>query len=203
MKEYPSIPYGARNITVYVFPKADGSNIRAEWNKKKGFWKFGSRHRLLDESDRQLGHAVKLFKYHQVDQLNQILKDTGAKDAMVFCEYYGINSSHGNHHPWEEKFIPVIDLALDKRGIILPGDFTKLFRKYIDKLPLEVLLPLTHEKWNDEKTQQVYKGEYPGQTHEGVVCKANQYESPGRPLMFKVKSAAWLKKLKEMGGKEE
>ena len=46
MKQYPSIP-GLKELEklkgrkIYVFDKIDGSNIRAEWNPKKGFYKFG------------------------------------------------------------------------------------------------------------------------------------------------------------------
>ena len=50
MKSYRSIPFANKipeNETFYVFDKLDGSNIRAEWNPKKGFYKFGSRSQLL------------------------------------------------------------------------------------------------------------------------------------------------------------
>ena len=47
MKQYPSISHDIRSVQAYAFDKLDGSNIRAEWHPKKGFWKFGSRTRLL------------------------------------------------------------------------------------------------------------------------------------------------------------
>ena len=51
MKEYPSIPYRIHgDLDIIAFGKYDGSNIRAEWSQKKGFYKFGTRKRLLDES---------------------------------------------------------------------------------------------------------------------------------------------------------
>jgi len=44
MKSYPSIPGKHTNgIPLTVFDKLDGSNIRAEWSKKRGFYKFGTR----------------------------------------------------------------------------------------------------------------------------------------------------------------
>jgi hypothetical protein len=40
MKEYPSIDREIRfGEPIYAFDKLDGSNIRAEWNKKRKFWK--------------------------------------------------------------------------------------------------------------------------------------------------------------------
>ena len=43
MKQYPTIPKTIQSIDIIAFDKLDGSNIRAEWNPKKGFYKFGSR----------------------------------------------------------------------------------------------------------------------------------------------------------------
>jgi hypothetical protein len=43
MKTYPSISRDIVGQPIYAFDKLDGSNIRAEWSKKNGFHKFGSR----------------------------------------------------------------------------------------------------------------------------------------------------------------
>jgi hypothetical protein len=60
MKEYPSIPSAADLLArsndylgrpFVAFDKLDGSNIRAEWDRKKGWHRFGSRRRLLDASE--------------------------------------------------------------------------------------------------------------------------------------------------------
>jgi len=50
--------------------------------------------------------------------------------------------------------------------------------------------------------EQVRDGTFPGMTFEGVVCKGPKV-SPGRPLMFKVKSRAWLDKLKNFCNGDE
>ena len=43
MKGYPSIPREVQHsLNVYAFDKLDGSQIRAEWTQKNGFFKFGS-----------------------------------------------------------------------------------------------------------------------------------------------------------------
>ena len=64
MKSYNTIPYYGDywDLPVIGFNKLDGSNIRAEWNKKRGFYKFGSRNVMIDESSEQFGLAVKIFK---------------------------------------------------------------------------------------------------------------------------------------------
>lgn len=46
-----------------------------------------------------------------------------------------------------------------------------------------------------EQVEQVERGELPGMTFEGVVCKG-PYTSPGTPAMFKIKHRAWVEKLK-------
>ena len=44
MKSYPSIPkFSFGDIKLHTFDKLDGSNLRFEWTKKKGWYKFGTR----------------------------------------------------------------------------------------------------------------------------------------------------------------
>lgn len=198
MKEYHSIDSKPQHKTVYVFRKLDGSNIRVEWDKKKGFWKFGSRRHLIDETDHQLGKAVTILKKNIEPTMHEALKLTGWKKVILFGEFFGNRSSHGYHHPEDDHDVEIFDINTDNRGLLLPGDFIKFMDKH--QLPHSFI---EKTKWNDELTRQVYRLEYPGQTFEGVVCKANEYKTPGVPLMFKCKSSDWLKKLKEMGGTEE
>ena len=74
MKSYPTIEHTvSHDIPVVVFDKLDGSNIRAEWNRKqKKFYKFGSRNVLLDEtsSTNELSAAIPLIreKYEQEEE---------------------------------------------------------------------------------------------------------------------------------------
>ena len=53
MKEYPSIPHIDRGTGEFciAFTKYDGSNIRAEWTRKSGWSKFGTRTHLLGVDD--------------------------------------------------------------------------------------------------------------------------------------------------------
>lgn len=45
MITYPSLDYyfDYPEIYIYAFDKLDGSNIRFEWSRKRGFYKFGTR----------------------------------------------------------------------------------------------------------------------------------------------------------------
>ena len=63
MKAYPTIPREViRSMSIYAFAKLDGSNIRAEWSRKKGFYKFGSRKRLLGTDQNTIPEAEELVR---------------------------------------------------------------------------------------------------------------------------------------------
>jgi len=62
MKSYPTISTKIKPTQIYAFDKIDGSNIRVEWSDKQGFYKFGSRNRLIDENTYRLGESVNLIK---------------------------------------------------------------------------------------------------------------------------------------------
>ena len=75
MKTYPSIPRKIQNVPVYAFDKLDGSNIRAEWSKKKGFYKYGTRKRLLGSDEKPLGRAIELVNDVYGARLNRRFTD--------------------------------------------------------------------------------------------------------------------------------
>ena len=96
MKQYPEIQHAIVGGTqVYAFDKYDGSNIRAEWTRKRGFWKFGSRTRLLDRSERPLGEAIDLLMAKSGDELGLRFKDERWQEATAFFEFWGKNSFAG------------------------------------------------------------------------------------------------------------
>lgn len=85
MKEYPSIPHGLiKSIDFYVFAKYDGSQIRAEWNAKSGFHKFGTRHRLLDPHESPLGEAQQLIITKYGESIRKIFAKNGIRDATLY-----------------------------------------------------------------------------------------------------------------------
>ena len=71
MKEYPTISTKIVDQPIYAFDKLDGSNIRAEWTKKQGFYKFGKRHGLVDETNLLLGDAKSLIQETYSEQLKK------------------------------------------------------------------------------------------------------------------------------------
>ena len=197
MKTYLTIPKEPRyGTSVYTFDKLDGSNIRAEWSRKRGFWKFGRRNGLLDDSNPILLAAPLLIEALYADDLDRIFRKQRWQKAVAFFEFWGLNSAYGLHDENERQTVTLIDVAADKKGILPPRDFVRLFE--------DVGTPalLHHGPWNKDLEQQVREGTLPGMTFEGVVCKGPPI-SPGRPLMFKVKSQAWLDKLRDHCGGDE
>lgn len=197
MKQYPEIQCRAvKGQAVYVFDKLDGSNIRAEWTRKRGFWKFGTRTRLLDRGDRPLGEAIDLFMMEQANELGRRFKEERWEEATAFMEFWGKNSFAGTHED-EEHFVDLIDVSVHKRGLLLPKDYLELTEGLVRARLLY------HGNANEPFVESVKNGTLEGMTFEGVVCKG-PYVTPGMPLMFKVKNQAWFDKLgKFCEGNEE
>jgi hypothetical protein len=189
VKKYPSIPKEINKSThIYAFDKLDGSNIRAEWSSKRGFYKFGTRKRLLDPEDKLFGEAVSIINDKYGETLPEIFKKQRWRKVICFFEFYGPNSFAGTHQQ-EKHDVVLLDVSHDNKGIIEPKDFIKLF-KYVDTAAF-----LFQGKINNDLINQVKKDKLPGVTSEGVVCKGKIIK-PGLPLMFKIKSDSWLNRLK-------
>lgn len=59
MKAYPSISTQVDfSLPYWIFDKIDGSNLRAEFSSKRGFYKFGSRTQLLTPDQEALWPAA-------------------------------------------------------------------------------------------------------------------------------------------------
>ena len=102
MKAYPSIQ-GINKILDWpciAFRKYDGLNIRVEYSEKAGFYKFGTRHCLLDESNKQWGGCVNLFNETIANKIEKVIKDNKLiqhkKNIIVFCEVYSKSSFAGS-----------------------------------------------------------------------------------------------------------
>lgn len=207
MKQYPSIDNKIRGKgRFYIFEKLDGSNIRAEWHPKKGFWKFGSRHCLIDRMHEELGEAVDLIK-----EKEHIFRDIVAREkwesAVAFFEFWGENSFAGLHGR-EKHYCSLIDVAPHRKGILRPQKFIELFG--VGGLTGDMNVPVHMDTVNcldctnitDELVVAIREGKFmehqlSGQRlFEGVVCK----QAPAKPsqpvVMFKIKSHAWLDAVK-------
>jgi hypothetical protein len=198
MKSYPSIPSNPKKLDreYIVFDKLDGSNIRAEWSKKRGFYKFGSRNQLLSEEQTILYPSIDLIKEKYEESIRQSFINYGVDRGICFFEYFGLNSFAGSHtDPVDEMNIVIIDVNPYKKGIIPPEEFLD-FTQGMD-IPNVVLEgKLTPEIIND-----IRNGRLDGMTSiEGVVAKAKGIRHNG---MVKIKTYQWLDKLKTFCNNDE
>lgn len=185
--------------------KLDGSNIRAEWSRKKkgtkATWRFGRRHGLLDDTNLFLPEAEGLIRDECCDQLERIFWDHRWERATAFFEFRGENSFAG-HHQNEEHTVTLLDVAVYKKGLLEPSKLYKLFAG----LPMPELLYRGQLSPEEEQAlvEQIVSGDHPGVTSEGAVFKSAHFERKrGGPLMFKVKTEAWKERLREFVGGDE
>jgi len=136
MKEYPHILASTGQKfqelkDAYIFDKLDGSLIRAEYSKKIGWYKFGSKTQLLDKSNPILGPAINLFMNKYSESLTKLARDNKWQNLIAFCETFGPDSFAGTH-PNGLNNIVLFDLDADKKGIIGPKRFLKLTEQKIE-----------------------------------------------------------------------
>jgi hypothetical protein len=190
MKSYPSITKEIRHdIYIYAFDKLDGSNMRAEWNSKKGFYKFGTKNQMIDEKTMPFGRAIPLIKEKFEQDLTMVFKEQGWKEAICFFEYHGPSSFAGNHNFEETMTVTLIDVNPYKEGIMPPTQFIKLFGH------LDIPKVCYEGHVTTELFDKIKQSTLPGMTFEGVVCKGANDKLTKMPIMFKIKSKAWLDKL--------
>lgn len=196
MKTYPSISTDIVKNAIYAFDKLDGANIRAEWSRKKGFYKFGTRKRLLDPNEPVFGEAIPLIMDKYSDDLEKIFRKNKWDRVVSFFELHGPRSFAGSFHEEDQNTITLLDVSVHKKGILAPSDFLKIFKS------IEHAEVLYHGKPNNPFADSVRDGSLEGMTFEGVVCKGNHI-TPGLPLMFKIKNREWIAKLKKSCGEDE
>lgn len=192
MKSYPSITKEIRqDVYIYAFDKLDGSNIRAEWNSKKGFYKFGTRTQLIDSSSKPFGMAIQLLKDKYEADLAMVFKEQNWKDTICFFELWGPSSFAGTHNFEEKLDVTLIDVNPYKQGILEPHNFIKLFRH------LDIPKVLYEGHVTTQLFDNVKQSTLSGMTCEGVVCKGASDSNAKMPVMFKIKSQIWLDKLRK------
>lgn len=196
MKSYPSIETKfVKDIPLFFFDKLDGSNIRAEWNKKKGFYKYGSRTQLIDVNSPIFGESIHLINEKYSDDLSKRFVDNKYESAVGFFEFYGKSSFAGSHSENEPHTVTLFDIDVYKKGLLPPEQFLKV-TDGLDIAPLLYTGLVTEELFD-----QVRAGTFPGMTFEGVVAKGvvkNQVK------MCKIKTLQWLEKLRTYcGGNEQ
>jgi len=199
MKEYPSISREVRyGVPVYAFDKIDGSNIRAEWRRKKGrLYKFGSRTCLMDAGHPFLGDAVPLIQEKYEEGLCRIFEKNRWHEATAFFEFWGPGSFAGWHVLDEPHDVALIDVKPFKHGILNPDEFIDIFG------PLGIPGLVYRGVMNHEVEEEIRASKMPGVTYEGVVCKMKVQGKQQNPGMFKIKTRAWIDRLKEKCGDDK
>lgn len=196
MKTYPHLDHcTTRHIgsNVWAFDKKDGSNIRAEWSKKKGWYKFDTRKRMLDASDEDFGEAIELFMNKYSDGLERIFIDNksyrNSRTFTAFMEFYGPNSFAGQHVDTDVKDVLLFDIVQFQKGFIVPKDFVNDFGNL--GIPDVIYKGELTEDFIREVKQNVYN------LDEGVMCKGVR-KTKGNDVvwMAKIKTFEWLDKLK-------
>ena len=92
MKSYPSISKEIRqDIHIFAFDKLDGSHIRAEWNFKNGFYKFGTRTQLIDQSSKPFGKAIKILQDKYESDIAMVFKEQKWRDVICFLSASSLN----------------------------------------------------------------------------------------------------------------
>lgn len=187
MKDYPSIPHalasGLLGQSFHTFAKVDGSNLRAQWNPKRGFYKFGTRTQLLSPQDNVFGPAIPLFQATIEHSLDAIARKNRWTDLVVFMEFAGPRSFAGSHFPDDPKVLYLLDAAANKQGLLSPSRFLELF----SSLPHPAYLG--HHAWDASFVASVSASGLPGMSFEGVVGKSGERHQ----LHFiKAKSQAWI-----------
>lgn len=191
MKSYISIPKLIdKNSHIYLFQKFDGSQIRAEFNSKKGFYKFGTKNQLIDVNTKPFNKAIPLIINKYQESIAEIAQKNKWRDAVFFFEFFGPSSFAGSHDFAEEQDVVLFDANPYKKGILPPDEFINIF-KYV-----EIPKVLFQGYLTDEIIESVRNSTLKDMPYEGVIAKGANI-SPGLPLMFKIKSKNWLNKLKD------
>lgn len=199
MKSFNSIDYYGEywGLPIIAFDKLDGSNIRFEWNRKRGFYKFGTRNMIIDENHDQFGIAVKIIKEKYEDKLGQIFTSKKYRDILSFVcfgEFFGKKSAFGQHEFDNDEFdVILFDVDRYKKGLVSPRDFVNDFGDAgIPKVIYEGNL-------NREFVDRVKKNEF--NLSEGVICKGKITTKKGREQLYycKIKTDDWLNRLKLLG----
>jgi hypothetical protein len=181
-----------------AFEKYDGTNIHWVWEKTLGWYAFGTRRDRFDLDPQGIAEfnvahpgleeCSTVFLDSLVDPLSRVLRDREyyqSNELIVFTEFLGENSFAGKHVSSDPKRLVVIDLQT-ANGILAPGRFVQ------DLASLPIARTVYRGKLTGRFADDVREGHYG--VSEGVVCKG---ESDGKVWMVKIKTNAYMQRLKE------
>jgi len=200
LKDYPSVP-GARGqqfreiANAVVFGKLDGSSMRSEWNRKRGWYKHGRRTGLLDDSNPQLVLVPRLFEEQLGELLGRVARDSRWQNVVVYYEFWGAQSVAGLHVADDPKFLTVFDVAPEGE-MLGPVEFRRALEDRVATAPY-----LGTMNWTRGLVEQIRRGELEGLPFEGAVGKAKERRST-EILRAKAKTQAWMDRVLEIHGAE-
>jgi hypothetical protein len=180
----------------YWFPKFDGQNFRAEWNKKRGWYKFGSRNDLVDSTNPYWKPVIELFMDTAGKNYNSILTGYNVTRCIAFFEYWGPNSFAGVHKEGDSMGFTLIDIKVDKKGFTRPGVYTSYLDKsdpVICNYTQELIETVNNYVWGEGQTEPIHRV----CTFEGVVGKRME---GNQLIMVKVKTNAWKQRVRDRFG---
>src|SRR6185295_19716850 len=106
---------------LHILDKLDGSNLRFEWDRKDGWFRWGSRHQVIDEHHPILGGGMALFRERLAEPIARVAHDQRWEAAVAFAELWGPGSLGGRHVPDEPKRLTLFDVAPYKKGMLGPA----------------------------------------------------------------------------------
>jgi hypothetical protein len=195
MKHYPEISYYGDywGLSVIAFEKLDGSNLRFEYNHKRGFYKFGTRNMMIDRNSQPFGFAINLFLEKYEVGLTEIFKSKRYRNILsfvCFAELHGEKSEFGQHEFGNDNFdVTLFDISEYKKGLIPPnrfkGDFFDLGTPrivYEGNLNRDLVNAIKINEWG---------------LREGVVCKGMIPNKKADNLYYcKIKTNDWFERLR-------
>jgi hypothetical protein len=195
MLEYPSIPWKFSEIqNAHVFNKIDGRGMRAEWTRKRGFAKFGTRRTLTDKSDLTYGAGIALFMAQAAPGLIRAAHDARHRKMTVFFELSCEGCVAGVMPDKAQRNITIFDIADENDELLSPSTFRKICDKNLIPSPLF----LGVHNFTRGYIEDVRNGRIDGVTFEGVVAKSSDNTVHG-----KAKTALWLQAVQDRYSPEE
>ncbi len=186
------IPFDLTAKNWIGFDKLDGSLIRTEWKQGRGFYKFGRKNGLLDDSNPVLLEAPEIIK-KDYNFLRTVFREFGWTRVIAFFEFTGRHSFAGTHAD-EQHTLTLVDLSVYPKGFVDPKELAVMDAsggaKVLHKGPINKLL-----------IENIYNRRLKGMTFEGVVFK--RMNKKGVREMFKSKSQVWYEKLKKKCGGDD
>lgn len=198
MKSYDSIEYYGEHwgLPIYAFDKLDGSNLRFEWSKKRGFYKFGSRNVMIDENNEQFGKGITIFKEKYEEGLSKVFTSKNYRDGLAyvcFAEFLGRKSAFGQHSEDDLFDVVLFDIDRYKKGFISPKEFVNDFGH------LGIPKVIYNGNLNHDFVQSIKRNDY--DLSEGVICKGKVLTKKGKDQLYycKIKTDDWFTRLRALG----